>query len=63
MSPPGQVAEFASAATDDRAGAGGASPLHPVRIRSPAEARMAVFAFMGGFHHPTRRHAALGRDD
>ena len=29
-------------------------------FRSQAEARMAVFAFIEGFYHPTRRHSALG---
>jgi putative transposase len=30
------------------------------RFRSQAEARMAVFHFIEGFHNPTRRHSALG---
>jgi putative transposase len=29
-------------------------------FRSHAEVRMAVFAFIEGFYHPTRRHSALG---
>ena len=30
------------------------------RIRSHAEAKIAVFHFIEGFYNPTRRHAALG---
>jgi putative transposase len=30
------------------------------RFRSHTEARMAVFHFIEGVHHPTRRHSALG---
>jgi putative transposase len=30
------------------------------RFSSQAEARIAVFAFIEGFHNPTRRHSALG---
>ncbi len=29
-------------------------------LRSQAEARMAVFAFIEGFYNPARRHSALG---
>lgn len=30
------------------------------RLSSQAEARMAVFVFIEGFHNSTRRHSALG---
>ncbi len=34
--------------------------LHRRRFRSQAEARMAVFEWLGGWYNPRRRHSSLG---